>query len=138
MNNMRHLEEVEMNFFEHWFFTIKTMLKLIAATVILFIHGWLPFLFEHTTSKLVGRIYNSFHRAGKQILIRFNTKWEDDPQKRQWRILVEGKETLASHISIKVPCYTIEEPVDGIKKFHFLCVGQVNWIPNSNCAYIED
>lgn len=59
-----------------------------------------------------------------RILVRFNTKFEDDKLKRKWRVLLNGIEHLAHNVAINVPCETITEPIDtGEIKHHFLCYG---------------
>lgn len=65
-----------------------------------------------------------------RILLRFNTKVAEDPQKRTWRVLVNGEETLAHKVLIQIPCETITEPIaTGEIKHHFLCYGRVEWHP---------
>jgi hypothetical protein len=65
-----------------------------------------------------------------RILLRFNTKFAEDPEKRTWRVLVNGEETLAHKVLIKIPCETITEPIStGEIKHHFLCYGKVEWLP---------
>lgn len=65
-----------------------------------------------------------------RVLLRFNTKFADDPERRTWRVLVNGKETLAHKVLIKIPCETITEPIStGEIKHHFLCFGKVTWLP---------
>lgn len=65
------------------------------------------------------------------ILIRFNTKWQDDELKRQWRVVIEGKERLADKVNISVPCETHEEPINGEQKFHFKCFGRIKWFKDN-------
>lgn len=62
-----------------------------------------------------------------RILLRFNTKYKEDPEGRTWRVLVDGTETLAHKIVTTIPCETIQEPVEGVEKHHFLCWGKVDW-----------
>ncbi len=63
-----------------------------------------------------------------RILIRFNTKFNDDPEGRCWRVLVNGDETLAHRVEIAIPCETVTEPIaSGEIKHHFLCDGRVEW-----------
>lgn len=63
-----------------------------------------------------------------RILIRFNTKVEEDPLKRPWRVLVNGEETLAYKVYVMVPCATITEPIaTGEVKHHMLCYGKVTF-----------
>ncbi len=57
-----------------------------------------------------------------RILVRFNTKWEQDEQKRQWRVVVDGVEELAHKVKIRTACDTIQEAIStGEIKHHFLC-----------------
>jgi hypothetical protein len=61
-------------------------------------------------------------------LIRFNTKFENDDQKRYWRVLVDGEERLAHRVDIYVHATTITESIaSGEIKHHFLCEGHVLW-----------
>ena len=63
-----------------------------------------------------------------RILIRFNTKWEQDELKRRWRVLVNGEETLAHNVITYGYCETITEPIStGEIKDHFLAYGRVVW-----------
>ncbi len=62
-----------------------------------------------------------------RILVRFNTKHEQDTGHRKWRVLVDGDEKLADHVKITVPCETIMEEVGSVEKYHFLCYGEVRW-----------
>jgi hypothetical protein len=62
-----------------------------------------------------------------RILLRFNTKWEQDDLKRRWRLLVDGEERLAHKVLIWVEGETITEPVDGEAKDHILLHGHVAW-----------
>lgn len=63
-----------------------------------------------------------------RVLLRFNTKFEEDPLKRTWRVLVNGVETLAEKVYINIPGETIQEDVaPGVTKFHILCYGKVHW-----------
>lgn len=73
---------------------------------------------------------------GDRILIRFNTKFESDPLKRTWRVLVNGEESLAHQVDVRVPCSTITEPIaTGEVKHHFLCFGKVT-IDDSHVATV--
>ncbi len=63
-----------------------------------------------------------------RILVRFNTKFGDDPDGRRWRVLVNGSERLAHKVVMMIPCETVTEPiVSGEIKDHFLCFGAVDW-----------
>lgn len=63
-----------------------------------------------------------------RILLRFNTKFLEDPSQRKWRVLVNGEEQLAHQIEVRVPCETITEPIStGEIKHHFLCHGYLHW-----------
>lgn len=73
-----------------------------------------------------------------RILLRFNTKFEEDSLKRTWRVLVNGEETLAAKVIIQVIGETIQEPVDGIQKYHILCHGKVIWNKGTDTARIVE
>jgi hypothetical protein len=124
---MNHLQETGTTYLQHAQLAIFNSFRLFCASCILFIHALFPFLFTKTTSKIIDIVKNSFPKIGDQILVRFNTKWKDDPQHRQWRVLVNGKETLADCVIIKTLAITVEEPIAGEQKFHFNCHGKVTW-----------
>jgi len=124
---LKHLDELNVTYGEHFQTAIINAVGLAVSSMVLFIHALVPFLFTHTASTFVNRIMRSFPRAGNRILVRFNTKWEQDPAERQWRILVNGVESLAHRVNIQIPCQTIMEPVEGCEKYHFLCYGKVEW-----------
>lgn len=63
----------------------------------------------------------------KRILIRYNTKHEQDEGFRKWRVVIDGTEHLAHKVKVNVPCETICEDVGGTEKYHFLCFGEVSW-----------
>lgn len=64
-----------------------------------------------------------------RILIRFNTKFGEDPEQRKWRVLTNGEEKLAHRVDIcGVFTTTVTEPIStGEIKHHFLCDGIVVW-----------
>ena len=117
-----------MGYFEHMCFALLNSFLLAFSSLALFIHAFAPFIFTTTASSMMERVSRSLHRKiGDRILVRFNTKWREDPQTRQWRVLVNGVESLARKVLLKTRCETIEENIDGEQKFHFLCFGSVNW-----------
>jgi len=125
---MGHLEEVGMGYLQHLALAWKNALRLVASSVFLVVHGAFPFVLTHAASDTIERVRNSFPKGGSdRILVRFNTKWKEDPEGRQWRVLVNGEETLASRVSIRTGSDTVEEPINGEQKFHFLCFGKVVW-----------
>ena len=66
--------------------------------------------------------------AKSRILVRFNTKHEEDPQRRLWRLLIDGVEHLASHVMIATMCSTVTEDVaPGVTKHHIYCWGVPEW-----------
>jgi hypothetical protein len=66
-----------------------------------------------------------------RILIRFNTKFEEDSEKRKWRLLVDGEESLAHKITFYTFGETITETIPtGEVKHHILCEGTVRWEEN--------
>ena len=62
-----------------------------------------------------------------EIKIRFNTlAREGDPLK--WRILVDGQEFLASHITTLVPTLTTRDQLSPeLLKYHISCRGALRW-----------
>lgn len=125
---MSHLDEVGMGYFGHLRLAWLNALRLLAAFAALVVHGAFPFIFVHTASGLLGLVMGSIPRGSRdRVLIRFNTKWKDDPEGRQWRVLVNGEESLASGVSMRVEADTVEEEISGEQKFHFLCLGRVLW-----------
>lgn len=126
---MKHLEDVDMTYLDHMRFAIINSFRLLKATVALMIHAILPCIFCKTASNTVRDVVEAFrsHHKNDRILIRFNTKWQEDPDHRKWRVLVNGIEQLAHKVIISVECDTIEEPVEGVQKYHFHCVGEVRW-----------
>ena len=130
---MKHLEEINMSYMQHLTLAMLNAVKLLISSFILIIHGIFPFLFPKTVSLILSDV--KFPKGIQdRILVRFNTKWEQDSQKRQWRVLVNGVESLAHKVAIKTPLETIEEQVAGEQKFHFLCFGKVIW--NNSLAQI--
>lgn len=77
---MGHLEDVDMEYFPHLRLALVNSARLLAGSFLLSIHGILPFLFTHSASSIIGRVKKSFPKNGDRILIRFNTKWRDDPE----------------------------------------------------------
>lgn len=127
----QHLDEVNTTYFEHLGLAIFNSLRLIAIPPILIIHGITPFLFTKTSSNLLKSVLYSFPRSkGDRILVRFNTKWGQDPLKRQWRVLTNGQEKLAEKVVIREDVETISEPVNNEPKFHFLMHGHSKWEEN--------
>jgi len=61
------------------------------------------------------------------ILLRFNTKWQNDPEGRKWRVVINDIEHLASEVHIHAKARTVEKEVNGEPKFHLFCIGTVQW-----------
>lgn len=57
--------------------------------------------------------------------IRYNTKNSGGPLK--WRVIIDGKETLASHIEIDGHVYGESSFVDGDEKINIACDGKIHW-----------
>jgi|688.fasta_scaffold931581_2 hypothetical protein len=68
------------------------------------------------------------------IKVRYNTNYGVLPNQKRWRVLVNGEQTFADHIEIKVPTQTTDDIViiDGVfvEKNHISCkaryVKQIN------------
>jgi hypothetical protein len=63
------------------------------------------------------------------ISIRFNTAYETtENQAYVWRVIVDGKESLATDLECLVPTYgTKDEIAEGIYKWHLSCNGRLTW-----------
>jgi uncharacterized membrane protein len=59
------------------------------------------------------------------IQIRYNTKNNGGPLK--WRVIVDGKELLASHVEINGHVYGESSFVDGVEKINIACDGEISW-----------
>lgn len=63
-----------------------------------------------------------------RILLTFNTKFEEDPQKRKWKVLVNEVERLAHQIVVIAYAETVVERIpQGEERCSFLCEGRVVW-----------
>lgn len=58
------------------------------------------------------------------IQIRYNTKTDG---KLPWRIIIDGKESLASFVEVEGYCYAESSVVNGETKFNIACYGRVEW-----------
>lgn len=125
---VKHLEEVGVGYFEHMRLALANSLLLAFSSVTLLVHALIPCLFTKTASSMIKKVVGSFpKKKADRILVRFNTKWREDPHARQWRVLVNGTEVLAHKVSIQTNSETVEEEIAGEQKFHFLCLGSVIW-----------
>jgi len=102
--------------------------KSFIASLTLFIHAIMPCWFIHTGSIIIRNMFRS--EQGARILIRFNTKFEQDELKRKWRVLIDGEEKLAEKVYVSVPCETVIENVGDDTKYHVMCHGIVKWDHN--------
>lgn len=59
------------------------------------------------------------------IQIRYNTKNNGGPLK--WRVIVDGKELLASQVEINGYVYGESSFVDGVEKINIACDGEIFW-----------
>jgi hypothetical protein len=136
---MDHLKEVGLTYFQHMQFALKNCMKLFVASILLALHSIMPNWFTNSGSKLVQDIHYDFtaRRLWKsRILVRFNTKWKEDPEGRKWRVLQDGVETLAHSVNLTIPCTTIQEDVAEGTRWHFLCWGDVEWDNASNAKIV--
>ncbi|EIJ41189.1 hypothetical protein BegalDRAFT_0267 [Beggiatoa alba B18LD] len=63
------------------------------------------------------------------ISLRFNTQYENtENQAYVWRIIVDGKEHLATDVLCLVPTFgTKDEIAEGVYKWHLSCDGVLTW-----------
>lgn len=66
----RHLESVDETYFEHFGHAMRFAGTLAIAAAVCFVHALLPFIFERTGSRLVGRLHQRMvvnrHREGER------------------------------------------------------------------------
>lgn len=62
----KHLHDAHESYFEHLAFTIKAGCTLIAAGVIVMIHGLCPFILTHTGSNMICRLTTEM-KARKEL-----------------------------------------------------------------------
>jgi hypothetical protein len=54
----------------------------------------------------------------KKVDIRFNTNFPSKSE-YEWRVLIDGEETLVNNVSIEIPCYTTSTFIGGLgMKWH--------------------
>lgn len=131
---MSHLKNVGMTYGQHLCFAMKASGQLLKAGLAAGVHAFVPSLFEKTASTTIHKLatdLSPYGRKSHRILVRFNTKWQEDSLGRQWRVVVDGIEELAHHVRIMVPCQTIRENVGEEPKFHFVCHGEAVWSATS-------
>jgi hypothetical protein len=91
-------------------------------------HSLAPKIFTKTASKIMAaelaRVKNRLVTTN-HIQIRYNTKAGDS--NLVWRIIVDGKESLASSVIVFGTMYGEQSLVDGIKKFNLACDGVATW-----------
>lgn len=66
-----------------------------------------------------------FFKPVQHIQVRYNTKVGDGPL--VWRVIVDGREELASSIEIRGYVYGEQSIVDGDRKMNIACDGKVYW-----------
>jgi len=124
---MTHLNEVGLTYTQHMRRALVLAMQLFQAAFALVIHAFMPDVFSDYATKKIFGIFKNLAKSDK-ILIRFNTKWQEDEQKRTWRVLINGVEYLASKVNVNVPCVSTMEDIEpGVTKWHMLCYGKVYW-----------
>jgi hypothetical protein len=62
-----------------------------------------------------------------KVRIRYNTKVIEGSD-LHWRVLIDGKENLATFVKLSIPTYTTKELVDGVEKWHIACdANRIQW-----------
>lgn len=128
---MSHLKETGMGYISHFFRAMYLAWYSFVTSLIFVAHAFVPSAFSKEGSRRVADL-NVFLKAGNsnsdRILVRFNTKHAQDELGRNWRVLINGEETLAHQVYINVPVETIVEPIaTGEIKYHFLCWGKAKF-----------
>ncbi len=62
-----HLEEADENYFQHLRFTFTMFWSIFVTSIILLIHGILPFVFTRTSSERVKNIHKIFDQRIKNL-----------------------------------------------------------------------
>ncbi len=70
----RHLNETEENYFEHFLFAFSTALWLLFASLILFCHSILPFIFTINASNHVKKINEVMQKRVAMLIARREQK----------------------------------------------------------------
>jgi hypothetical protein len=67
----------------------------------------------------------------KKVDIRFNTNFPSKSQ-YEWRLLIDGEETLVNNIKIEIPCYTTSTFIGGHgMKWHISTEANIIELDNS-------
>jgi hypothetical protein len=74
---------------------------------------------------MLDKLKSWFFKPNHHIQVRYNTKVGDS--NLYWRVIVDGKETLASHIEIHGYVYGESSTVDGDQKMNIACDGKIYW-----------
>lgn len=74
---------------------------------------------------MIEKIKHWFFKPNHHIQVRYNTKVGDGDL--YWRVIVDGEETLASHIEIHGYMYGESSFVNGDKKMNIACDGKIYW-----------
>jgi len=135
---MNHLSEIGMSYFTHLIRAVLFAFETFVTSVIMLIHGVLPFLFCKTGSNRIADMYyriKAGDHASERILVWYNTEF--NLAGRNWIVYVKGQETLVCDVVILVPTETIIEPsTTGEVKCCFLCWGTAKFVKD-HTAIIE-
>jgi hypothetical protein len=74
---------------------------------------------------MLNKLKSWFFKPNHHIQVRYNTKVGDT--NLHWRVIVDGQETLASHIEIHGYVYGESSVVDGDQKMNIACDGKIYW-----------
>lgn len=74
---------------------------------------------------MIDKFKKWFFKPNQHIQVRYNTKVGDTDL--HWRVIVDGQETLASHIQIHGYVYGEPSIVNGDKKMNIACRGKIYW-----------
>ncbi len=133
---MSHLKETNYTYIAHFKKAIGYSSKLFCAAFAVLVHAFVPDVFTKTASGIVRNILDEMQNdISSRILVRFNTKYETDPQRRRWRVLTDGQERLADKVVTHAIWESIEEPVDGIQKYHMMYQGRCKWNGDTATIY---
>jgi hypothetical protein len=126
---LKHLDTLEESYLQHAKEGSRISARLFLASIACLIHSIVPNLFKETASSIMSselqrvkdRLPNKAH-----IQIRYNTKAGQSGL--YWRIIIDGKESLASQVVVNGAMYGEESRTKEGQKLNLACDGTVRWV----------
>lgn len=115
-------------YFKHLANAIVFAVLSVIAGIVIFIHAIIPALFQTLGSRILTFIITkniSRSNSVDHIQIRYNTRSKNE--EFPWRVIVNGKETLAQDIVIIGNSFGEKSYVDGVAKYNMAVYGKAVW-----------